>query len=332
MLTIRQNLLETIRGGNPDRFVKQFEAHAGIPGRGPIGRTAERAIPGGPPIVDAWGVTRVWPEGFPGGMPEHQDKSKIVIQDIRHWRDYVKAPETDYPEEDWAEYAEAATKVDRNEYFCTISVAPGLFEQCHHLMSIDVALANMIEEPDHMKDLIKYLRDYELRLAENYTKYSKGDLMFHHDDWGGQNSTFFAPAMFDDFFLEPYKEIYGFYKANGVELIVHHSDSYAATLVPEMIEIGIDVFQGCLTSNNVPDLIAKYGGKISFMGDLNNGVIEVPEWTPELIRAEVERACRTNGKHFFIPCLTAGGAGSTIPGIYDLVNQEIDRMSEIMFA
>ena len=28
MLTKRQNLLETIRGGNPDRFVKQYEAFA----------------------------------------------------------------------------------------------------------------------------------------------------------------------------------------------------------------------------------------------------------------------------------------------------------------
>ena len=30
----------------------------------------------------------------------------------------------------------------------------------------------------------------------------------------------------------------------GVDVIVHHSDSYAATLVPYMIEMGIDVWQG----------------------------------------------------------------------------------------
>ena len=27
MLTKRQNMLEVIRGGNPDRFVKQYEGH-----------------------------------------------------------------------------------------------------------------------------------------------------------------------------------------------------------------------------------------------------------------------------------------------------------------
>ena len=32
--------------------------------------------------------------------------------------------------------------------------------------------------------------------------------------------------------------------------LVHHSDSYAATLVPSMIEMGIDVWQGCMETNN----------------------------------------------------------------------------------
>jgi hypothetical protein len=99
-----------------------------------------------------------------------------------------------------------------------------------------------------------------------------------------------------------------------------------------MIEIGIDVFQGCLQSNNVPELIKKYGGQISFMGDLNNGVLDVPNWTPELIRREVERACRTNGKLYYIPCLTAGGPGSSYPGVFDAVNEEIERMSQEMFG
>ena len=65
--------------------------------------------------------------------------------------------------------------------------------------------------------------------------------------------------MFNDFFLDAYKEIYGYYKSHGVEYVVHHSDSYAATLVPSMIEMGIDVFQGCMETNKVDELLKKYG-------------------------------------------------------------------------
>ena len=63
--------------------------------------------------------------------------------------------------------------------------------------------------------------------------------------------------MFEEFFLPAYKKIYKRYRDNGVELIVHHSDSYAATLVPYMIEMGVDIWQGVMTTNNVPELIQK---------------------------------------------------------------------------
>ena len=100
--------------------------------------------------------------------------------------------------------------------------------------------------PDEMHDLIKYLTECELKLAEGICTHLKPDAIFHHDDWGSERSTFLRPEMFAEFFLEPYKQIYGYYHDHGVELVFHHSDSYAATLVPYMIEMGIDVWQGCM--------------------------------------------------------------------------------------
>lgn len=100
---------------------------------------------------------------------------------------------------------------------------------------------------------IEYLTEWELELAEGICSNLHPDALFHHDDWGGLDSTFMSPAMFDEFLLEPYKEIYGYYHSHGVELVIHHSDSYAATLVPSMIEMGIDVWQGCMETNNLPN-------------------------------------------------------------------------------
>ena len=61
--------------------------------------------------------------------------------------------------------------------------------------------------------------------------------------------------------------------------MIHHADSYAATLVPYMIDMGIDIWQGCMESNNVSELVKKYGGKITFMGDIDNKAIGLPGWT-----------------------------------------------------
>jgi hypothetical protein len=330
MLTKRQNFLETIRGGKPDRFVNQYEFIPLLWTIDPITEPFSRAGGPGTTWKDGWGVTQFWGKEQPGPFPVHDDAHKVV-KDITKWKSTAKMPKTDFPPEAWADAVKKAEAVDRTEYFCGLLYTCGVFEQLHYLTGLDDCLVNLYEEPEASKELIAYITEYELKYAAEVCKYLKPDLIFHHDDWGSQLATFMSPEMFDEFFLEPYKKIYGFYKSHGVEVIIHHSDCFAATLVPEMIEMGIDVFQGCITTNNVPELVKKYGGKISFMGDLNNGVLDKADWTPELVRKEVERACRGNGKHYFIPCLTAGGWWSNFPGVYEAVSAEIDRMSKEMF-
>ncbi|MDR0908620.1 MAG: uroporphyrinogen decarboxylase [Spirochaetaceae bacterium] len=331
MLSIRQNFLETIHGGKPDRFVKQYEAIPLLLWTDPITSPdpAHPLFPGGPRIQNAWGVTMEFVAGHPGPFPVHGKET--VVKDITHWRDVVKMPRTDYPPEAWEAAIKAANAVNRNEVFCTYAFYGGVFETVHYLLGLDECLVNLIEKPDYIKEMVAYVVEYELKVAENVCKYMKPDALFHHDDWGTQKSLFMSPAMFDEFFLDAYKQIYGYYKSHGVEVVVHHSDSYAAPLVPRMIEMGVDVYQGCITQNDVPALIKQYGGKISFMGNLNNGVLDCEDWTPELIRSEVERACRECGKLYYIPCLTMGGPMSSYPGVYEAVSSEIDRMSKEMF-
>ena len=335
MLTKRQNLLETIKGGNPDRFVNQYEALVcqdtmfGMIMGDPVIAGNPSVMPGGE-IVNGWGVTIKWPEGLPGPFPVHDEAHKVV-KDVTKWKDTVKAPRLDYPESEWAKYKPGIEAIDRNEVFATVFIAPGVFEQTHYLMGVDTCLMNLVMEPEAMKELIDYITEWELGYARLLCEHFKPDAIFHHDDWGSHNSSFMSPDMFNEFYVPAYKKIYGYYKENGVELIVHHSDSYAANLVPYMIEMGIDIWQGAVTTNNVPELVKKYGGRISFMGDIDNGVVDRENWTREVVAREVRRACETNGKQYFIPNTTMGGPMSTYPGVYEAVSEEIDKMSKEMF-
>jgi hypothetical protein len=289
--------------------------------------------------VNAWGVTISFPEGFPGPFPVHDSEHK-VLKDITQWRKVVKAPKTKFPDSDWTPFLStnagmfgmpAGPELDRKEVFAAAMMAPGIFEQLHYLMGMDDCLANFYEEPGEMKALIEYITEYELSCAEEITKHFHPDALFHHDDWGSYKSSFISPAMFEEFFVPSYKKVYSFWKEHGAEIVVHHSDSYAANLVPSMIEMGIDVFQGCTTTNNVPSLTHKYGPQISFMGDLDNGVLDRVDWSREQVKEEVRRACTQNGKLYYIPCLVMGGPGSTYPGVYEAVSEEIDLMSKEMF-
>jgi hypothetical protein len=98
-----------------------------------------------------------------------------------------------------------------------------------------------------------------------------------------------------------------------------------------MIEMKMDIWQGCVSTNNVPELVKKYGSKISFMGDIDNGLVDREDWTQELVAKHVRRVCETNGKHYFIPCITQGGKGAVYPGVYEAISVEIDKMSKEMF-
>ena len=106
MLSKRQNLLETIRGGHPDRYVNQYEAIALLFG---TPYSVRNAMPtkGGPNVKNAWGVTISFPEGMPGPFPVH-DEEHIVCKDITHWRDYVKAPNVKFSAEEWAPFVAEA--------------------------------------------------------------------------------------------------------------------------------------------------------------------------------------------------------------------------------
>lgn len=329
MLTPRQNLIQTIRGGHPDRFVNQYEAFAIIAGSPFNSRNPSPAY-GQENVVNAWGVTRSWPLGTPGAFPVHTP-DRIVIRDIENWRSQLNVPSVEFDPQEWESFVRQAEQVDRSQQFVTPIIAPGIFEQCHYLMEIQNCLLAFYEYPEEMHEIIDCLTQFELDYGAQLCKYLKPDAIFHHDDWGSQISTFLSPDMFREFLKPAYEKIYGFYRSQGVELIVHHSDSYAATLVPDMIDMGIDIWQGVMTTNNISKLIQTYGGQISFMGGIDSASVDFAGWTREIVAREVRRACETYGALYFIPSASQGLPVSTFPGVYQAISEEIDICSSRCF-
>ena len=323
MLTAKENMRQCIINGKPDRYVNQYEAMAFV--MHPYSFTSPYPQKGGPDVVTAWGITYSYPDNVPGGFPVHTP-DKIVIKDIEHWRDYVHAPSTDVPQGLWDMAMGMWAAADGERSYKTAFWAPGLFEQSHHLSEIQNALIYYMEYEDEMHDLLKYLTDWELELAMGTCDRLHPTAVFHHDDWGSETNSFFRPSVFEDFFLEPYQQIYGYYKSHGAEFVIHHSDSYCANIIPTMIEMGIDVFQGCMHSNNVPELVKKYGDRMTFMGEIDNKFVDFEGWTPEIChKAAVDAIERVNSLTGFIPCITQGGPGSVYPGTYMELTKAIDQ-------
>ena len=331
MLTAKENMRECILGGAPDRYVNQYEALKLL--FSPSPSPSERPRKGGEPKVNAWGITYVYPETAPASFPLHTPE-KTVVKDIVRWREYVRAPDLKtIPEAQWDMAKARYDAVDGTLAYKAAFVAPGLFEQCHNLCGLENALVYFLEYPEEMHGLIEYLTEYELQLAEMICSRLRPDAVFHHDDWGSETNSFLRPELFAEMFLEPYKRIYRYYREHGCEFVFHHSDSYAANLVPYMIEMGIDVWQGCMHSNDVPALVRKYGGRITFMGEIDNKFVDFDGWTPQDCgKAAFDAIGRVGSMKHFIPCITQGGPGSMYPGAYRCLSDGIDRYNIMHFG
>jgi len=327
MLTPKENFLEVHNGGKPERFVKQFEYFqmAMIPGL--FGAFPEKE---GDEVVDSWGVTTRWTPGVVNAFPVHDAEHKVV-KDVTKWQDYIHNPSLVYPEEEWAAAMAEVDKIDRDQTFVSIMTFPGFFEHLHYMMGMNDALYYMAAEPDAIKGIINNYLEYQLERADVIAPRVKPEIYSLSDDLGTMRNSFMSPAMFKEFFLEPYKTLFNRWREHGVELIYMHNDSYSANLVPYFIEAGINIWQGVMTECHVPDLVKEFGGKITFMGDINSGIVDSPYMTEEIIAREVRRACSTNGKLYFVPCMTQAGPPTLYPDVDTLIDKYIDVMSAEMF-
>jgi len=329
MLTPKENFIETIKGGRPDRFVNQFEYVNMI--FDPIVFGALGTITPGDSAINNWGVTIVFPEGAPGPMPVHTH-DKIVIKDITNWKNEIRMQDPhSIPPEAWIPFDEMSKRENPENYLNACLVGPGILDKTHYHMGMEGALISFLAEPKAMHELIDYFTEWEIECARIQIDRYRPDALFHHDDWGSQSKLLISPTTFREFIAPAYKRIYGFWRSKGVDIIIHHSDSYAADLVPDMIDLGIDVWQGAVSENNIPELLRKYGGKISIQGGIDNGKYDVPDWTKEKIQDCLKTLFETAGSRFLIPSFTSGMAGTYYSGAYDAASEAIDYFSKIYF-
>ncbi|MCF0143358.1 MAG: uroporphyrinogen decarboxylase [Parasporobacterium sp.] len=331
MLTVLENLQETMKAdGHPDRFVNQYEfLNVMFP---TVYYMGDYPMEPGKSGYDQYGVLWDFPHGQMGPFPVHSGGKKL-LNDVTEWKNVlthlpIAPPDPGY----WGMLNGIAASTDMaNAYPCAL-VTQGVFERLHAMMGMEDTMIAMYEEPEATHELIDFITEAELDFAKNIMdNVPMTQAILHHDDWGSVKNSFLSPDMFDEFILPAYKKIYGYWKERGIKCIVHHNDAYSANLVPEMIEMGMDIWQGAFPENDIPKLQKEYAGKITFMGEIQTRLIDLPDWTEEAVAEEVERACRKCKGNNFIPCLTGGVPAGHFPGVYESVTKNIDRMSKEMF-
>lgn len=118
------------------------------------------------------------------------------------------------------------------------------------------------------------------------------DIIFFHDDWGSKRSVFLSPDLWRRLIKPPQAEIVEAAHGCGM-LFLHHADCFCQPLVQDMVEIGIDIWQGAIPQNDIVEIQRMTGGKLCMVGGVDGQKIDVENISEAEIRAEVRRAVDT---------------------------------------
>ena len=328
-MTAKEIFLELLKpDGKPERQLVQYEALQMALGD-PIGGYLHKGRRPGATITDLWGTVIDWPADAPGSMPIVTDENK-VIKDITRWREYVHAPDfipySSDPEA-WAGLRAKTRERAGDERLVAGFMATGIFEQCHFLMPFKDVLTNLYDHPQEMHELIDYITEFRLTYVKHLIENLRPDVIFSHDDWGTKDALFMKPDMWREFFKEPYRRFYGYIREQGV-IAIHHADSYLAPIVEDMAEIGIQVWQGVLPENNIPELQKRLKGSMVLMGGIG-AAIDREDAGEEEVRKYVHDALHEYcpGGHF-IPSITYGLAGTVYKHVDPWIDDEIRKYND----
>ncbi len=251
-------------------------------------------------VLDNWGVVHRFLPGDPGIIPM-VTKDNQVIKDITKWRDYVKFPKI--PDLDWSDAKKAIDEIDRDTTLVMVPTFRGLFERAHCLMTFEDALMNLYGEPESMYELFEAYTDWKLEVVEQLIDNLQPDVIHTHDDWGSKDNLLFSPDVFREIFKPHYARLYGYIKERGV-MVQHHADCYCQGLEKDMVDLGVDMWQGALPTNDINKIKENTEGKLLIMGGLQQDKIDQANATEEVIRTEVRRAIDEYAPGgSFLPCI-----------------------------
>ncbi len=193
----------------------------------------------------------------------------------------------------------ARQDIDRmgEQFFIIGDVELSLFELAWHLAGMEkylMALATGEEWVDALDERVEHwTTSLALQLVD-----AGVDALWFGEDIGSQTSMLISPDQWRQRYKPRHKRIIQAVKAaNPRVIVIMHSDGVVAPLIEDFIEIGVDVYNP--VQPNVPgsdpgELTAKYGGRISFFGGIDQQLL-LPSGDMAGLTDEIKRRAAVMG-------------------------------------
>jgi uroporphyrinogen decarboxylase len=244
--------------------------------------------------TDEWGIGwRAVEYGTPFGKGHYTEICEHPLADERKLLNY-RPPDPARPEL----YVQAARLIEdyKDEYWIVGVTVTTIFECAWALRGYERLLMDFARDPDLAESILEIPYRFHLVAAKKLVELGV-DMIWIGDDVGTQQSLLISPRHWRKF-LKPrlanfIAELKGL---NPHVKVAYHSDGMIYPIIPELIEIGLDVLNPVQPACMDPARLKEdFGRQLCFWGSIDEQYT-LPFGSPESVRAEVIQRLKTIGK------------------------------------
>jgi len=195
-------------------------------------------------------------------------------------------------------YRDAAQLVREfgRDYFIVGVTVTTIFETAWALRGLEQLMLDLTVDPDLAETVLDIPFHYHLTAAKTLVGLGV-DMIWTGDDVGAQAAMMISPAMWRRFLKPRLAEFFAELKRiNPAVKVAYHSDGAIGPIIPELIEIGVDVLNPIQPACIDPARLKRdYGEKLCFWGSIDEQHT-LPFGTPADVRNEVFSRLETLGK------------------------------------
>jgi uroporphyrinogen decarboxylase len=261
----------------------------------PRERCAQWLGPSGPEAlasgqVDEWGVW--WKTGDFHHFA-HPDSPLRGLEDLQRLREYPW-PDLEAPYR-WEGLCERVAALHERG-LAVAAYAGSVFEHSWYLRGMEDLMMDMLAAPTIAHWFFERTAALQQFAAAQFAR-AGVDIIITGDDVAGQKGMLMKLGVWREF-LKPRlaATVRAVKQARPDSFVFYHSDGNMEAVVPELIEIGIDILNPVQPECMDPAAVKlKYGDRLSFWGTVSVQQT-MPFGTPEEVRAEVRSRVQTVGK------------------------------------
>lgn len=248
----------------------------------------------GPEYIDEWGIGwRSVPYETPFGTGAYTEMTSHPLAAAGAISQY-RGPDPARPS--LYDDARATLAQHRDEYWIVGVTVTTIWETAWALRGYGRMLQDLVENPDLAECILEIPYRYHLAAAKRLVEMGV-DMVWIGDDVGSQRSMLISPRHWRRFLKPRMADLIASLKAiNPAVKVAYHSDGDIRAIIPELIEIGLDVLNPIQPACMDPaELKRLYGNRLCFWGTIDEQET-LPFGTPQSVREEVLTRLRTVGR------------------------------------